>query len=118
MFVRLLIAIAAILSSSAWAQPIAVGDSYVSPVDEESVIERILVWPAKDNANGIYAQPLVEELKKLVEGDHRYELVDSVSSDGSTPEQLKANYACKKHSLYSTSRCTFDLPDYSEPKRN
>jgi hypothetical protein len=70
---------------------------YKSDVDELLTIKSIAVLPSTDNVGGIYSRPVEDELKTLIDKNHRFKLVDSqfagalVSPDDleASPQQIK-----------------------------
>lgn len=48
---------------------------YKSEVDELLTMASIAVAPFSDNAEGIFARPLEEETKRVIDGDHRWNLL-------------------------------------------
>ncbi len=84
---------------------------FVSPVDEDLSINAVLVLPAKDNLSDIYAKPATEFLKKLVQDQRRWNLVESPDSAdiqdfSENPEQvtelLSSNQAQGLFTLFIT----------------
>ncbi len=61
------------ITSSAWAQTNA-QNTYVSTVDQDLAIKSIILVPTTDNVDGIYARPIQEELKRLLNEDKQWSL--------------------------------------------
>jgi len=51
--------------------------SYISEIDQELTLRKILILPTLDNVDGIYARPFENALHDIVGNDHQLDLVDS-----------------------------------------
>lgn len=69
------------MSSSALGQTIA-QNAYISSVDQDLAIKSVALLPTTDNVGGIYANPVSDELKKILNEDKQWSLV-------SPPQDLK-----------------------------
>lgn len=67
-----------VANAQANSQPIAqqTQNTYVSAVDQDLAIKSIVLVPTTDNVGGIYAKPLDEELRKVLNDDKQWSLTD------------------------------------------
>lgn len=65
-----------ILGSSYSSAQTNAQNTYVSQVDQDLAIKSILVLPTSDNLSGIYAKPAFDHLKKLINQDKQWSLLE------------------------------------------
>lgn len=75
---------------------------YVSPADQDLNIKSIVIVPVKDNVGGIYAKPMEELLRDLVNNDKQWSLADFSSSQKLPSEPLEENAAAVQSILKSS----------------
>lgn len=66
-------------------------NTYVSAVDQELTIKSIVIAPAFDNVGGIYARPLEEELRELLNDDKQWSFSSYPSGLKLKPENFEDN---------------------------
>lgn len=62
--------------AQATSQTIGQTNAYVSAVDQDLAIKSIVLVPTTDNVGGIYAKPVDEELRKLLNDDKQWSLTE------------------------------------------
>lgn len=91
------ISLNSLIASAQQEQKIQTAALYKSDIDELLTIKSLSILPTLDNVNSIYARPVEEELRNLVNNGHRFQLVESqfagalISPDDleSNPQQVK-----------------------------
>ncbi|WP_415063512.1 hypothetical protein [Bdellovibrio sp.] len=63
------------ISLAAWAQTNA-QNAYISAVDQDLAIKSIVLVPTTDNVGGIYAKPVEDELRQLLNDDKQWSLAN------------------------------------------
>lgn len=66
-------------------------NTYVSAVDQDLTIKSIILAPTIDNVGGIYARPLEEELRRLLNDDKQWSLSKYPSNLNFKPESFEDN---------------------------
>lgn len=75
------------LSREAWAQKA----SYISAIDQDLSIEKVAVVNVVDNVSGIYAKPLEEHLRNLIQKQKTWDLTEQKPRAVQAPEELEEN---------------------------
>jgi hypothetical protein len=73
------------------AQTLAQATILKSKVDDSITISKMVVIPFADNVSGIYAKPLTDHLKKIVEDDRQWPLVPAPNGETPTVEVFEDN---------------------------
>ena len=73
---------------------LSVPRAYRSEADDLLSIDKVSVLPFTDNLNGIYARPLEAHFAKLIETQHRWDVVPATSTGQAlTPDELEGDPA-------------------------
>lgn len=75
------------ISLTSWAQTNA-QNSYVSAADQDLAIKSIVLVPTTDNVSGIYARPVEEQLRQLLNDDKQWSLANYPQDLKIKPELL------------------------------
>lgn len=90
---RLTLVLFVLLPFSTFAQKQKVEGSsiFITPIDQQISIQKVTFLPSADNISGIYAKPLEEHLRKLVDEEKQWAVVDYKPGKEKdlTPESLE-----------------------------
>jgi len=62
---------------------------FISEIDQDLSIKKVIVVPLSDNTKGIYANPLTKTLEKTLAEDKQWDLVSSPTNISFTPEDFE-----------------------------
>lgn len=90
-----------ILTTPSWSQTKSQA-IYVSPEDKNLAIKTVAVIPFTDNVGGIYARPLTEHIKALLQEDPQWQLSTKAIPAGITTEVIESRQADVQKILKAT----------------
>ncbi len=101
--VSILFVASCIISSNSTAQAQTNAQNiYVSTVDQDLAIKSIVLVPTTDNVGGIYARPVEEELRQLLNDDKQWSLTTFPKGPQAMAEDLQENSEAAKALLQRT----------------